>query len=64
MGGFTRVLTPLSKRKAYEDQLKTKKSYEEFVGRQTDSIPTGIKNYFVQEQIDFPVLLEIGWYYP
>lgn len=57
MGGLTHVLTPLLRREAYEDQLKIKKSYDEFVGWQTegDNVPTGTKNYFlVQEQTDVP----------
>lgn len=34
LNGLTHFLTPLSRREVYENQLKIKKAYDEFVGRE------------------------------
>lgn len=52
MGGHTYMLMPLSKKEAYEEQFKTKKSYKKFVGRTTQ---TRVKTcLFIEKYLDVP----------
>lgn len=55
MGGLTHFLTPLLRKKVYENQFKIKKSYDEFAGQQVeeDNAPTRTKNcFFLHEHSD------------